>query len=111
MSRQRQDPVDAAFERWADLTPEQKKHFSWAMEGYNSARREAIRDNGGVEPERVAPRTRQRKPRVDVHAGAYQSAGVGERTKPKVDDTIEKAPDIKDSLDAALKAGRRPGVF
>lgn len=61
MSRRAQDPVDAAFDRWAELTPEQKKHFAWAMEGYNSARRDAIRDNGGVEPERVAPRTRQRK--------------------------------------------------
>lgn len=61
MSRRAVDPVEKAFDLWADLMPDQKKQFHWSMKGYNMARKEAIAANGGVEPERVVPRVRQRK--------------------------------------------------
>ncbi len=86
MSRRRRDPVDAAFDLWADLTPEQKKQFHWSMEGYNMARKEAIRDNGGVEPDRVQPRERKRRAKPngqDVH-GPEPSISLDETIKEQI---------------------------
>lgn len=58
MSRRKSDPVDIAFRAWAALDTEGKQRLADRMAGYQQAM--------GVEPERVAPRARQRQSKAKV---------------------------------------------